>query len=74
MTYSLYSTDVPLQSNYMPELRTLVPVRFKTKEGAIGAACTLIKAGNIVWQIKRPGDDLMQRAEIEIACRRRDHG
>jgi hypothetical protein len=72
MAYSLYCSHVPLQSKYMPELRSLVPVNFKTKEGAIGAACTLIKAGSIVWQIKGPDDDIMQRAEIETACRRRE--
>ena len=48
-------------------------MNFETKDAAVGAACTLIKAGNIVWQIKGPRGDVMQREEIEVACQRRDY-
>jgi hypothetical protein len=73
VTYSLYCTDVPLQSKYMPDVRSLVAMNFETKDAAIGAACALIKAGNIVWQIRGPDGDVMQRGAIEVACQRRDY-
>lgn len=69
--YAVYCTDVALKSKDIPELRNLIPLNFETKDAALMAACGLIEAGAIVWRIKGPNDDLMERAEIELRCRQR---
>ena len=69
--YALYSTDVWLKSRQIPDLYKLMPMRFQTKNAALVAARTLIEAGAIVWQVKGPNDDVMERAEIELRCRHR---
>ncbi len=73
MEYLLFCADASTPSGKMPDLSRLVPVKFDSLGEAINAACKLISAGAVVWQIKGAEGFMMERGDIELEFwRRRD--
>ncbi len=74
MTYSIFSTDVPLPSGRVPNLLRGVPVHFDSMGSAIVAACQLMSDGAIVWKIGGRDGFVMEREDVETEYRRRKIG
>lgn len=74
MTYSIFSTDVPLPSGKVPNLLRMVPVHFDSMGSAIVAACKLMSDGAIVWKIGGRDGFVMEREDVETEYRRRKIG
>jgi hypothetical protein len=67
--FKVYYTDVPQPRGTTPKLAKLVPLQFQTRRQAIDAACRIIKAGHVVWQIEDSAGGTFDRDQVEEACR-----
>lgn len=71
MAYRVFFTDgEPIFEG--PNPTAWRPRSFSGRDDAIADACVRVDSGQIVWKIE--GDDgfLMERAEIEVLCRKQD--
>jgi hypothetical protein len=74
MTYCIFCTYEPASSDKKQALRH-AETEFANSMGAIiDRACTLVRAGTIVWQISGSDGFLMERSDIEDECERRGIG
>lgn len=69
MAYEICCTDVPSQSERMPDHYRVV--NSDSMSAAITAACKLIADGVIVWKIRGPDGFTMERSDIETERLRR---
>jgi hypothetical protein len=73
MNFRVFYTDIPLpMTQTEPDLESLVPLQFPTKDAAIEAAIRMLgHKGAIVWQIDGPESFLLNRSEVEAIYRSR---
>lgn len=64
--YRVFYTDVQLPgATGQPDLSTVIPLEFATREEAMKEAFKLIFHGAVVWKIDGPDGFHIERAEIE---------
>jgi len=74
MTYCILCTYDPASSDRKLALRHAETEFANSMRTVIDRACTLVRAGTIVWQISGSDGFLMERSDIEDECERRGTG
>jgi hypothetical protein len=64
--YKVFYTDMPVDTaGKQPDLSTVIPLEFASRDDALEKSFKLIFGGAVVWKIEGPGGFSLQRAEIE---------
>jgi hypothetical protein len=65
MSYKVYCAESGMPERKAPDLLTLIPVEFVSKETAMAWAVDAKKRGATIWRIEGPGGFFMTQAELE---------